>query len=305
MNVRFSKVTIGMVSLALVAVLLVAGCTSTPSEDVAAVKVTKITITVDPAVTLGLMHADMMEAIEEALAYPVLNNPEEKSDFEANVADFDKLAKQFEIEAGLDKPENAETKAAYDAILVKKAALVTAAEKFFASYEADGAVNTDDLVAFEESVDDFTSAFGPFTKSYFDSVSESEFGDDGHARAALDLLSMHRDLLEGVEEAFGYVLLGETVEKDDFSQMMQAFDDAGNDFVETGYLDQSGNEAALEAYTTMMEAKEQMQTAASAMFAEYEDTGAVSEDTANAFEVEVDKTTTAFDALLEEVLKEL
>lgn len=303
MKSMFSRFTLVMVVLALAAVMLMAGCT-TPSDQ-ATVKVAKVTVTIDPAVTLGQMHADMMEAIEEALAYPVLDEPEEKADFEKKVAEFDELAARFEVEAGLDKEENAATKAEFDAILVKKAALVAAAEKYFASYEAGKAVNMDDVSAFEAAIDDFTGDFGPFTKKYFDSVSEADFGDDGHARAALDLLSMHRDLLEGVEEAFGYVLLGETEEMDDFWQKMQEFDDAGNDFVAGAYLDKPGNEAKLEAYTTMMEAKEQMETAASAMFAEKQDTDAVSVDTANAFEVEVDKLTTAFDALMEEILKEL
>jgi len=308
MKSGFSRITIGIVFLALVAVLMV-GCTGAPPEDQTTPTTTWIalqdTVPFAPAVTLGQMHADMMEAIEEALAYPLLENPEEKTDFEAKVAGFDELADQFVEEAAFTLPENAKTNEEFDAILVKKAALATAAEKYFASYEAEKTVNMDDLSAFEEAIDDFTSAFGPFTKNYFDSVSEADFGDEGHARAALDLLSMHRDLLEGVEEAFGYVLLGNTEEKDDFWQKMQAFDDAGSDFVKDEYLGRPENVAKLNAYTTMMEAKEQMQTSASSMFAEYENTGEVSLNVANAFEVEVDKTTTAFDALLEEVLKEL
>jgi len=311
MKSRSYRITLATISLALVAAVLMAGCVSTPAGEETTPTPTPTgtalqdTVSAASAVTLGRMHGTMMEAIEEALAYPVLENPEEKSDFEAKVAEFDTLAEQFADEAALDQPENAETKEVFDTILVKKATLIGAADDFFTSYEVDMIVKMDDVTAFEESIDDFTSAFGLFTKDYFDRVSEAEFGDDDHARSALALLTMHRDLLEGVEEAFGYVLLGDTDEKDDFWEKMQDFDDAGNTFVKTEYLDQPENMAKLSAYTSMMHAKEQMQTAASSMFAEYEDTGAVSANVANAFETEVDKLTTAFDALLEEVLKEL
>ncbi|TAJ45572.1 hypothetical protein [Methanofollis fontis] len=309
-----------VLSLALVAALLLAGCTGTPSgEETTATPTAVLTTaeptttepaeepagTLTPAITLGTMHATMMEAIEEALAYPVLNATEEKSDFEAKVAEFDVLAARFTEEAALDSPENAETKEAFDAILVKKAAVVDAAGDFFAAYEVDRVVRTENVTVFEESIDVFTSAFGPFTKAYFEGVSEAEFGDDDHARSALALLTMHRDLLEGVEEAFGYVLLNDTAEKEDFWQKMQDFDTAGNAFVESGYLDRPENSAKLAAYTAMMHEKEQMQGAASAMFDEFEATGTVSANVAGAFEKSVDALTTAYDALLDEVLADL
>jgi hypothetical protein len=313
---NFSRIfTFGIISLALVAVVLIAGCTGTsPQVQTTPVPTTSPAVTVPPAtanvslasaVTLGKMHGVMMEAIEEALAYPVLNSTEEKSDFEAKSAEFDVLAVQFESEAALSRPENADTKAQFDVILVKKAALVDAAGNFFTAYEKELIVTKDNVTVFEEAIDGFTSDFGPFTKAYFDRVSEADFGDDDHAHSALLLLLMHHDIIQGVEEAFGYVLLGDTEEKADFGMQMQDFDDAANAFVKSAYLDRPENAAKLEAYTTMMEAKEAMQAAASAMFSEHEQSGAVSPEVAGVFETEVDRLTMAYDALLAEVLKEL
>jgi flagellar basal body rod protein FlgG len=306
---------LAILSLVLVAAILFAGCTGTSSEEQTTpaptasptasptVAESPAPVSVASAITLGKMHAVMMEAIEEALAYPVLDDADEKKDFEAKVAEFDVLAVQFAEEAGLDQPGNAETKEAFDLILVKKGELVETANGFFAVYETDKVVKTENVTVLEESIDAFTTAFGPFTQNYFDRVDEAEAGD--HATAALALLTMHRDIMEATEEAFGYVLLNDTVEKEEFWDTMQEFDAAGNAFVESGYLDKSENAAKLEAYTAMMHAKEQVQSAASAMFAEFEDTGAVSANVGGAFETEVDNLMAAFDTLLDEVLKDL
>jgi hypothetical protein len=307
--------TVLIISLVLVAAVLIAGCTqTTPEVQTTPVPTTSPVVTVPPAtanvsiasaVTLVKMHGAMMEAIEEALAYPLLNNTEEKSDFEAKSAEFDILATQFVREAELDKPENADTKAQFDVILVKKAALVDAAGNFFTAYENELIVTKDNVTVFEEAIDGFTSDFGPFTKAYFDSVSVEDFGDEDHARSALLLLAMHHDIIEGVEEAFGYVLLGDTEERADFSLKMQDFDDAAHAFANTAYIEKPENAEILGAYTTMIEAKGAMQTAALVMFDEYEKTGRVTPGVAEAYEIEVDRLTTAYDALLAEVLKDL
>ncbi|WP_157202243.1 hypothetical protein [Methanoplanus limicola] len=265
----------------------------------------KVAYSVDSAVTLGRMHGVMMEAIEEALAYPVLAEPEEKEDFEGKVKEFDLLAVMFEKQAGLDRPENADIKASYDSILSKKKALVTDAENFFAVYEKKGMVTDGDVVVLEESIDGFTSEFGPFTESYFAVVSEEDLKDNDHARVALDILTMHRTLMEGIEEVFGYVLLNESIEKEEFTANIQKFNEAGAALVNDDYLGESENKAKLAAYTSVMSAKERMVDAAYVMFAEFEDTGKVSKSTGDAFEKEVDSTTTAYDILLEEVLKDL
>lgn len=303
-----------IISLALVIAVLVAGCTTTPVGDEVTsptaspegtVPLEPTVVPVNSAITLGRMHAVMMEAIEEALAYPVLNVTEEKSDFEAKIAEFYILAGQFAEEAALDDPGNEDTKDAYTSVLEKQVEVVEAAGRFFAAYETDWVADAEDVAIFEESIDAFTSEFGPFTRDYFDHVSQADFDDDDHARSALALLSMHRDILEGVEEAFGYVLLGDTVEKDEFFQKMEDFEVAGSAFVQSAYLDWPENSDILNSYMTMMDAKDRMEVAAEDMFDEYEKTGAVSVDTAMAFETEVDSLTTAYDTLLEDVLAKL
>ena len=282
--------------------------TETPSQAMTPAPVQtpgKVTYSVDSAVTLGRMHGVMMEAIEEALAYPVLAEPEEKEDFEGKVREFDLLAVMFEKQAGLDAAGNSDLKASYDDLIAKKKTLVSDAEDFFAVYEKKGMVTDGDVVVLEESIDGFTSAFGPFTESYFAMVGEEALKDNDHARVALDLLTMHHTLMEGIEEAFGYVLLNESNEKEEFIANIQMFDDAGAALVNDDYLGESENKAKLAAYTSVMSAKERMVDAAYVMFAEFEDTGEVSKSTADAFEKEVDATTTAYDKLLDEVLKDL
>jgi len=306
---RFPGILLVMLMFVLAAAVLATGCTS-PSAGGQATSAPAATqapppVTVASAVTLGKMHGTMMEAIEEALAYPVLKNTEEKADFAAKSAEFDVLAVQFASEAALDQPANAGTKKAFDAILVKKAKLVETANGFFAVYEKDMVVPKAEVTALENSVDDFTGAFGPFTQDYFDRVSITETGTADHARAALALLTMHHDILEGVEEAFGYVLLNDTMERDDFWMKMQEFDNAAAAFNQSAYLDRPGNSLKLIAFDSMVQAKQEMQTAAATMFIQYENTGTVSAGVAEAFESKVDLLTAEYDNLLAEVLREL
>ncbi|UUX91220.1 hypothetical protein [Methanoplanus endosymbiosus] len=321
------------ISLVLVGLVLIAGCTETtpevqvtpavtaaptPAATPMATVVSSQTVSptavqtperamnyIDSTFTLGRMHGVMLEAIEEALAYPVLKDPVEKADFESKIKDFDLLAIMFEKQAGLDRPENADLKASYESIISKKNDLVADAMNFFAVYEKNGTVIYEDVIVFEDSIDGFTSEFGPFTKNYFAMVSKEDLDNNRHAAAAFDLLSMHHYMIESVEEAFGYVLLNESIEKEEFAANIEKFDDAANAFVIDDYLGEYENKAKLAAYTSVMSAKGRMENAAYVMFAEFEIDGMVSENALDAFEKEVDSLTMAYDKLLEEVLKDL
>jgi len=56
---------------------------------------------VETAMVLIGMHADIMESIEEAFGYILLGDVEEKADFENKMADFNKCAEQFQASTTL------------------------------------------------------------------------------------------------------------------------------------------------------------------------------------------------------------
>ena len=86
----------------------------------------------------------------------------------------------------------------------------------------------------------------------------------GEVRVAVVLTSMHADLMEGVEEALAYLLLGAVEEKQEFLEKMKTFDEMAAEFAQV-----SGNRYAA-GLAGIMESKGKMQDAALKAFGKLE-----------------------------------
>lgn len=124
----------------------------------------------------------------------------------------------------------------------------------FEEYDATGAVTDDTVREFETAEHAMTTPFGPFTVEYFRLLSEEDTGSSAHARPALDLLSMHRDMLEAIEEAFGYVALDDPAEKDQCFIAMESFRSSAQAFSDGGCLNAGAHPEIATKFNAMMDA---------------------------------------------------
>ena len=310
------KKTLILCALLCVCLVAATGCTGTDTtapagETTAGTEIASPTATaivaatpatVDGAVILGQIHTKTMESIEEAFAYVLSGETVEKDDFLKQTDAVTILIDQFRYSAA---PDDVRLQTFAEVIVPARDAMVASALAMFEDYETNGDASAASVEQFEADIDTLTGVFGPFTVSYFDAVSEEQFGDDGHAKAALDLLSMHKDLLNGVEESFGAVVLNDAGEQADFEESMSAFSSAAAAFEKDDYLSMDANSQIAQEYDAMMTAFSDYETAADNFLNAFDANGTVTSEEINAYEKAIDALTGAFDTLLESVLEQL
>ena len=115
----------------------------------------------DAAATLCLLaiHKDVMEAIEESLAYVSMNAPEGKADFQNKMDDFAQQADKFAAMEYCDRASNDIVSNLYYQMLTAKDKMYAAAVKMFDDFETNGQVPHDDIADYEVTIDAFTTAW--------------------------------------------------------------------------------------------------------------------------------------------------
>jgi len=101
------------------------------------------------------MQADVLEGIEEALAYLVLDDESEKQDFMAKMADFDEAAEKYQSIA-LRADNDEEEEALFSSIVEAKADLLEAADEMFVAFEEDSSDLANHIHTFETHIDEIS-----------------------------------------------------------------------------------------------------------------------------------------------------
>lgn len=245
------------------------------------------------------MQADLMEAIQEAFAYQLLNQSKERDEFFAKIKDFDSLA-------GKLKPLIKDKALLGDLgkLVEAKNAMVKAAEDMFKKYAANNKPDAAAVKAFEAKVDALTKLYDKVEddlgkKAEKAGVLTSQFAETGwHVHRA------HADVFEAVEEAMAYPLIGDEAEKKDFFKKMKDFDDIAkhlaNDPDHLKY-----DKPKLELLKKVIAFKGKLQTAAETMFKDYKTKKALVPDDVMKFETVVDEMTAACEKLSGALLKDV
>jgi hypothetical protein len=243
---------------------------------------------------LAAMQADLLEAIEEAFAYQLLNQPEEKKDFQRKLADFDSLAARFAKTGFLKMPGNERLAGDYPALLGSVNEMRKAADAMFAKYEAGGKADLAAVRIFEERVDKVTRLFDKLMEDTAHSDLKQAYANNRKANQAIHLIRMQSKVLEAVEEAMAALLLNDKQEEKDFYMLLKDFDRWSGEFKKQGFLD-SGIK---KDYTAMLAARQAMETQAGKLFAMQRSQGKAWDQALNDFELRVDALTAKLDALL-------
>jgi len=104
-------------------------------------------------VRLAEMKSQVLEGVEEAFAYPLLDDPVEKAEFYEKLEQFDISAAAFKETNHIGQHEEEEENALFNRLVAAKEALAIAAGDMFESYERDGTVNPSYVTAFEDEID--------------------------------------------------------------------------------------------------------------------------------------------------------
>lgn len=106
----------------------------------------------DGLVKLSEMKSYVLEAISEALAYPLLDDPSEKAEFYEKLDQFDASAAEFLVIAHIGHLGQEEETELFNQMVTAKESLASAAGDMFESYERDGILNLSHDSAFDKEI---------------------------------------------------------------------------------------------------------------------------------------------------------
>ena len=246
---------------------------------------------------IGSMQADMLEGVEEAFGYLLLNSKLEKSEFFDKMRDFDAQAKEFKK---LAKKHSAGKNILelFGGVQAARVNLEKAADRMFASFEKTGAPVQADIMMFEDAVDQLTGLWETLMQAGVSEDLRKRFIDDKQAASSLHLVRMHAAVLEAVEEAFGYLLLNDQQERLDFVENMKKFNTLVAEFRAMRHVYQSDKRHLAIMFHRVMAAKEMVSVSALTMFRDFEREGTPDHEDLLAFEHAVDVFGVAFEQLL-------
>ena len=127
-------------------------------------------------VKLAEMKSHVLEAVEEAFAYPLLDDPVEKAEFFHNLEQFDTSAAALKETARIGQRGQQEETELFNQIVAGKEALVIAGGTMFESYERDGTVDLSYVAAFEEEIDTVIPLIDRFLEIEGEEVVEAQRG---------------------------------------------------------------------------------------------------------------------------------
>ena len=104
-------------------------------------------------IKLNDMKSVILEGIEEAFAYPLLDKIIEKEEFYEKMNHFDLLAEEFSIIGHIGAADEELETQLFHNIISNKENLVDAASQMFEDYENNGKINLSSVELFEEKID--------------------------------------------------------------------------------------------------------------------------------------------------------
>jgi len=260
--------------------VIIAGDASDEAANVTDVNQTVLVVLFSGEAPKALATIDnsLMMATEEAFDYLLTGDAEEKQIFLDEMASVKEDNAAFEEAFDLTAEEAAEVKALHDDLLAAADAMGMTGETMFATYEADNAVNPEEVEAFEEQVDIVSDKIDAMWALHSASKTEPSSIESFKGQ----LIS---SLLLAAEETYAYPVIGNVTEKEDALASFAQFDTTVAEAEEL-YPDES--------FEDLKTVKANMLTAAETMFATYEADGKVNPDEVEAFETELEAFTDTF-----------
>ena len=124
-------------------------------------------------VKLTEMKSQLLEGIEGALAYPLLDDPSEKAEFYEKLRQFDIFAAEFEEITHIGQPGQEEETELFKQIVTSKEAFVKTAVNIFEGYERNGTVNLLHVDAFHNEIDTILPLIDRFLEIESEEVTEA------------------------------------------------------------------------------------------------------------------------------------
>jgi hypothetical protein len=255
--------------------------------------------TIAAALTLATMRADLSEAFEEALAYPLTGDGRELQDTSGSMDEFDASAASFADSAGITRPDHVQEYAEFQAIMMMKESFRSSATAMSDEFRTSGSVSRSAVGELESRYGDLSTELDRFYEDYKSRVPSG--ASDSRADTTLRIIDMKCDMFRASGDVFGYLLTGDegrtqnlALHLGDLDKNVEALQ--GSDMNAT-----LEHEAGPGAMSDLLDAVGTFKTSANALAGAYDREGVVNLTSLESFEASVDAAGGAFDRVIEEL----
>jgi hypothetical protein len=302
------NITSVIIGILITATLLLAGC-STPSGPGAGNFATAIPTpqpttppppgTLAAAYTLAGMRADLSEAFEEALAYPLTGDGREFGDFVRSMDDFDAGAASFADSAGITHPDHVQEYAEFQAILMMKDSFQESAVRMSDEFRERGSVSRSAVADVESQYADVAAEMDRFYEDYRSRLPSG--ASDAREETTFRLIAMKCDIFRASGDVFGYLLTGNTGRSQDLTLRLGDLDKNVEAVQGTDMNPLLDHEAGPGATVNLTDALGTFEESANTLVSTYDREGAVNGTALDSFEAAVDVAGGALDRIIEEL----
>ena len=197
MNIRFA--TVFLISVLLYGSLYILPCVDqSRASD---------TLPMEKEALAIRMRISAMGSVEEAFAYILTGDIEEKKDFLEGIKFFDRCAERFQKIITSRDTNSAVAAERFSGLRRCHLAMSEAAMVIFEEFERKGSAGRDNLEKFEGAIDELDERL--------EKLIEDIFGKNDSLEMTLEVLRVRATVLAAVEESFAYIVLDDKSEKED------------------------------------------------------------------------------------------
>lgn len=271
------------ISVVLAAVLLIAGCLDfLPGRAQADAN---LSVSDEALTELLFLQGTVLDSVQWAFAYVLVGDNAMEQNFSKSCSAFDAHASAFETAAGLNATSAPGLYASFEKMRESHDEFVDTARALSSVYGEQGTVSWGDVAGLERDVDELCDNLNSFTASYILAVSMNARSDEVIYLDTVSMLQIHDDLVDGVEDVYACLLLGEEEQQLDFKRRM-------GDIRKNAASYQN-----LPPYNDFLAAQEDVEKSALAIFEYREKTGTYRPEDVKAFALAVEDLRREFDIM--------
>ena len=117
------------------------------------------------------IQSDLLEGVEEAFAYIILDDENEKNEFYHKMGDFENRVNSYILFDSKFDDDDVEERETLDAISKAQTNLMTSADIMFESFES-GDLDMDTVLAFEENIDEIVPLIDELIEEEIEDITE-------------------------------------------------------------------------------------------------------------------------------------
>lgn len=224
------------------------------------------------AIYIQRIDADVLGAAGDVLSYILLRDLSDKDAFYQKMLSFHRIARGYRDLAKVDRYGEDRGTEAYFRLYDAQEQFEQAALALLDGVSKDPAPSPKKLNILEHTIDTYEKAGKTMKNALLAGITPEMIKKDPELHGMLTLAEMMVTALDGIQEAYAYILMNDEEERNDFFAKMAAFSDAAARFKELASVGQKGEEKRTSLYADVLTSQKALVNAAKKMFASYEKT---------------------------------